>query len=406
MMILHKPSASRSKRGAACQRGTTLVELVIALAVFLVIGAAAFNLFNVQQSSAITLQGQTGLSLALRNAASQLQLDLANAGDGYLEGLNIPNWPPIGIVLVNNWVVPGGTACNSGTTYSANCFDQINIIKAADSSVYPPIHATDSTGAAGTGNCSQTTAGKAYGQKAPISTSFPSGLTLAQTAALFHTGDEVMFLTNSGKILTTAVLTQNAAVSGSAVQFNFNATSSTGTNTAQYDPLGITTNALPTIGSAIQFGVQYCGPDWIIKLASVQYSVATNPDPNNPWQLVRQQNGGTQTVVMDQIIGFKVGAAIWNSYNSDFNSANYYYNASQYAITNTSGTSVAEPYNFNLVRAVRFSLIGRTTPNTDTVYTYRNTFDQGPYQVQGMAVVVNPRNLSMNDDSGVYMNQY
>ena len=67
---------------------------------------------------------------------------------------------------------------------------------------------------------------------------------------------------------------------------------------------------------------------------------------------------------------------------------------------------MAEPYNFNLVRAVRFSLIGRTTPNTDTVYTYRNTFDQGPYQVQGMAVVVNPRNLSMNDDSGVYMNQY
>ncbi len=406
MTTLHKPNPSRSKSGAARQRGTTIIELAIALTVFLLIGAAAFNLFNVQQAAAITQQGQVGLSLSLRNAASQLQLDLSNAGDGYLEGLNIPNWPPIGIVLVNNWVAPG-TSCNTGTSYSSTCFDQINIVSAANSSVYPPIHATDSTGAAGTGNCSQTNNGVAYGQAAPVSSSFPSGLTLAQTAALFNAGDQVMFITNSGKLLTTAVLT-GASATSTAVKFSFNATTATGSNTAANDPLGFTTTALPA-AAAIQFSNQYCGTDWIIKLSSVQYSVATNPDPNNPWELVRKQNGGAQTVVMDQIIGFKVGAAIWNSYNSDFNNVNgtnYYYSASQYAITNTAGTTVAEPSNFNLVRAVRVSLIGRTNPNTDTVYTYRNTFDQGPYQVQGMAIVVNPRNLSMNDDSSVYMNKY
>jgi hypothetical protein len=51
-----------------------------------------------------------------------------------------------------------------------------------------------------------------------------------------------------------------------------------------------------------------------------------------------------------------------------------------------------------LIRSVRTSLIGRTTPNYSSQYTYRNTFDGGPYQVQGTAIVVNPRNMSMNDD--------
>jgi hypothetical protein len=43
------------------------------------------------------------------------------------------------------------------------------------------------------------------------------------------------------------------------------------------------------------------------------------------------------------------------------------------------------------------SLIGRTSPsNADS--EFRNSFDNGRYQVQGIAVVVNPRNMSMNDN--------
>jgi len=49
------------------------------------------------------------------------------------------------------------------------------------------------------------------------------------------------------------------------------------------------------------------------------------------------------------------------------------------------------------VRSVRISLIGRTAPNYSKAYTFRNTFNSQPYQIQGMTVVVNPRNMSMND---------
>ncbi|MBI3669729.1 MAG: hypothetical protein HY237_08120, partial [Acidobacteria bacterium] len=52
---------------------------------------------------------------------------------------------------------------------------------------------------------------------------------------------------------------------------------------------------------------------------------------------------------------------------------------------------------YTLVRAVRVSLIGRTPPVTDPTFKFRNTFDGGPYQIQGLSVVVNPRNLSMKD---------
>ena len=95
---------------------------------------------------------------------------------------------------------------------------------------------------------------------------------------------------------------------------------------------------------------------------------------------------------MDQIIGFKLGASIWNANNSTL-STQYIYDASTY----TSQTANDMAYNFTLVRAVRVSLIGRTAPSTDANNEYRNGFDQRPYQVQGTTLIVNPRNMSMND---------
>ena len=44
------------------------------------------------------------------------------------------------------------------------------------------------------------------------------------------------------------------------------------------------------------------------------------------------------------------------------------------------------------------ALIARTTPNPDPTYTYQNGFDNGPYQIESVSVVVNPRNLSMNNN--------
>ena len=54
-------------------------------------------------------------------------------------------------------------------------------------------------------------------------------------------------------------------------------------------------------------------------------------------------------------------------------------------------------FDFTLVRSVGVTLIGRTPPNKDPNYTYRNNFDGGPYIIQGVSIAINPRNLTMND---------
>jgi hypothetical protein len=99
---------------------------------------------------------------------------------------------------------------------------------------------------------------------------------------------------------------------------------------------------------------------------------------------------------MDQVIGFKVGATIWNSITSTMKTQ-YNYDASTYDVNNISPPPYDSAYMFSLVRSVRVSLIARTQPSTDPSFTFRNPFDGGPYQVQGASVVVDPRNLSMND---------
>jgi type II secretory pathway pseudopilin PulG len=371
-----------ASRNQPMSSGFSLFELLVAVAMFLVIGGIGFNLFNTQQASSQQVQGQAGLNLALRNAAAQLQMDVANAGSGYFQGANIPSWP-VGVSIVNN-VVPTGSSCYNGSAYTASCFDQLNIITAANPASYPPVHTTDSTGGTSpTANCSNTSTGIAYSQAGP------TPMTLAQTAGLFSQGDQVLFLTSTGLKFTTAVLTQAPQVSGSAVKFTFNATRSDGSNTLANDPLDITacdgTESACTAGGKL--GVQFCGGDWILKLAPISYQVnsSNSADPI----LTRTQNGVTSTV-MEQVIGFKIGATIWNA-STDTESATYNYAASTY--TNTTAGDVA--YNFTLVRSVRLSLIGRTAPNPNL--PFHNNFDNGPYQVQGMAVVINPRNMSMND---------
>jgi prepilin-type N-terminal cleavage/methylation domain-containing protein len=363
--------------------GFSMIELLVALALFLAAGSAAFMLFAKEETSFLRQRDLVGTNIAVRNAAAQLQMDLLNAGTAYFQGVNIPSWP-VGVTIVNNVVTSGSSCYNSTTfTYTAQCFDAINIIAGANPATYPPTNVTDSTGAAGTANCSSTSTGTAYGQAA-------AGLTLAQTAAKYAAGDEVLFLSSNGQKMTAVVLTSAPAVSGSAVKFLFNATNANGTNTLANDPLDITAcdnHTCPTINN---FASQFCGGDWIIKLAPITYQVdATNAaDP----KLTRTQNG-TSAVIMDQVIGFKVGATIWNSSTATVG-AQYNYDASSYTKT----TPGDQGWNFTLVRSVRVSLIGRSTPDLDPTYLFRNGFDQGPYQVASTAIVVNPRNMSMNDN--------
>jgi prepilin-type N-terminal cleavage/methylation domain-containing protein len=373
------PSARHS-----LQSGFTLMELMIAMAIFLIVSAASLSLFVKQQTALDRQQGQVGLNVALRNATSQIQMDLVNGGAGYFPGANVPYWP-VGLTIVNN-VVGAGQVCNTPAsfTYGPNCFDQLNIIVAANPTTYPPISPTDSTGNNIFSACSDTSTGTAYGQAAP-------GLTLAQTAANFKSGDQILFLTNSSKWVSTAVLTADASVfNAKAVKFTFNATAANGSNTAANDPLSITTDGTD---GANKLSNSFCGTDWILKLAPISYSVDSSnaADP----KLMRAQSG-VSSIVMEQVIGFKIGAALWNN-TSNTVTTNYYYDASQYPVSTAPPVLADQPFNFTQVRSVRVSLIGRTTPNTNPTYTFRNSFDKGPYQIQGAAIIVNPRNMSMND---------
>jgi hypothetical protein len=109
---------------------------------------------------------------------------------------------------------------------------------------------------------------------------------------------------------------------------------------------------------------------------------------------MRTVAGTTQTVsqktLATQIIGFKVGASLFNN-TTDTDTTTYSFDASSY----NNGSSV--PYNYTLIRSVMVSIIGRTKPVTDPTYVFRNSFDGGAYEIQGVSMVINPRNMSMSD---------
>jgi hypothetical protein len=386
------------------------------MGIFILVGGSALVLFSRQQTNAYMQQGMVGLNIGLRNATAQLQLDLANAGTAVYTNYTLPPWP-IGVTVVNN-VVTAGTSCYNATTgtYGANCFDQLNILEANPNVV--PLLFTDSTGAAGLQNTPLTTGTVAYGQ-APG----PVSLALLQaTANNYSVGDQLLFLKSDGSKWTTVVLTQAPTVAyyngqPVAVQFNFNGTNSDGSNytpgtnfnygstTVPNDPLDITAcggdvTTCPTTPN--NFTTSFNGNDWIFKLAPVIYYVNSS-NASDP-QLTRIKLG-TSTVVMDQVIGFKVGATIWNSVHNDitWGTSYYFYDASKYNIQNPVNpvtglaSSPDSPFLFSFIRAVRVSLIGRSETSGDPAFTFTNAFDGGRYYVQGASIIVSPRNFSMND---------
>jgi prepilin-type N-terminal cleavage/methylation domain-containing protein len=339
----------------ASSSGFSLVELMVAMAIFLVVGGAAVELAKKHVPLFTSQQNQTGLNLAMRNGVAQMQIDVVNAGTGYYQGVNIPSWP-IGITVVNS---APGTGCFDATTnsYTATCFDTLNVI-AIDQNT-PPSNPSD-IGA----NCVSTTSSSLF--VTPV-----GATTLAQLAADFHTGDQLLLVKSDGSQMTTTILTGNGQVTGGKVKLPHNPTGADGTNTTTSDPL-----ALSNTADSNKLGTQFCNTDWVLKLSPITYSVDAS-DPTDP-KLVRTQNG-QPSVIAEQIIGFKVGASVWNgttdnTYSFDANSYNH---------------------DWSLIRSVRVSMIGRT--QADMGSTFRNSFDGGPYRIQSISVVINPRNLSMND---------
>jgi len=157
---------------------------------------------------------------------------------------------------------------------------------------------------------------------------------------------------------------------GGKVKLAHNPTGADGTSS---DPLAIANSA-----DSNKLGTQFCNSDWVLKISAITYGVdATNPaDP----KLTRTQ-GGVTNVLAEQVIGFKVGASIWNGDTDN----PYSFDATSYN------------HDWSLIRSVRVSIIGRGNYIQDVNNKFVNTFDQGKYKVQGISVVISPRNLSMND---------
>jgi len=415
-------------RAKAWREGFSLLELLVAMAVFLIISSVAFTLFNRHQTLLSQEQVTVGLNIGLRNALAQIQLDLVNAGNGLNPWPNIPAWP-VGVTIVNSNPTPA--QCNPTASlplppvYAAACFDQMNVIVVDPNT--PAIHPCAAAG------CTLVTS---TGSTITLLGPPPPPFSASQVTG-FRAGDQVLFVqscaaaggkaavNSSGCMFTTATLTAvgpvNTAAPGCAagcVNLTFNSTLTPiplppppplttpptpptpptwpypGSNTpcpvpppspnTCNDPLNMTTYA-PATELTDTFGPG----DWVVRLLPITYSVNTS-NPNDP-QLVRAQ-AGTQNVLMDQVVGFKVGAALWN--NNNTSTFQYNYSAANYTTgSNPPGTNA---YQFNLIRSVRVSVIGRTQP--DPTNPYKNAYDHGPYEIRGNSIIVDPRNLTMNSD--------
>jgi prepilin-type N-terminal cleavage/methylation domain-containing protein len=349
-----KARISARPHGAA---GFSLLELLVAMAIFLIVSGAAFDLFSRHTAAYRQQQITNGLNISLRNALAQVQLDLVNAGTGVTVGPGVPSWP-IGVTVTNG----SGSGCDplSTQSYIASCFDSFNVIQVDPNT--PPVHPYVS-GA----NCVSTTSSTAFVDPS-------SGLSLNETAALFHTGDLLLFLKSDGSQMTTARLTSDGQVAGAKVKLQHNPTAAGGGNAAADDPLGISVNPNNKLGDT------FCGSDWVLKLSPLSFAIDLS-NPSDP-RLVRR-TGGTSAVVADQVIGFKVGVALYN--DGSTGTGTYNYDASSYG------------YDYTRIRAVRIWVVVRTQLNTNPADNFTNTFDHGRYEVLGGSVVVNPRNLSMKD---------
>ncbi|HYL10407.1 MAG TPA: prepilin-type N-terminal cleavage/methylation domain-containing protein [Candidatus Acidoferrales bacterium] len=367
MMLRQSLAASRRHSSGRQASGFSLIELVVAMAVFVVIAGTAISLFRQHVPIFSQTQNKVALNTSIRNALAQLQIDAVNAGTNNVPGFNVRL--PIGLTIAN---AAGGNGCHAaGTTaYGAGCFDTLSII-AADGT--PPSHPTN-----GAGGCADLTI-------ASLFLTPQAGTTPAQLAADFHSGDQLMFVDVDGSQIATTVLTANGAASGSNVQLQHTPVPLSGSNTSSNDPLGITTSPPTGATPTTTLGTSFCAADWVFNLTqnSVSYSVDTATDPNNP-RLMRTK-GGNADVVAEQVIGFKVGAATWN--NATATSSDFYdFNAADYG------------FDYGSIRSIRVSLIVRSSPAaTDANDPYRNAFDGAPYRIQAMSVAINPRNLSMQD---------
>jgi hypothetical protein len=301
----------------------------------------------------ITQQSQAALNVGIRNATAQIQIDVTNAGTAYFPTYNIPG-APLGVV------VTPGTGANAG-------YDTLTIL-----SFDPLIVANPSVPANTTSGTMSVT---------PI-----APMTAATLAAGYNTGNILIMFSNTVNTSTGAPwvtsfpLTANGSVSGSNVNLTFTpnippvspaGTWGPGNATYPTDPNDISNS----YGNG-ELKTSFDTTDWVLKSNQIVYSVNTTTA-----QLCRTVNGGSPAVIANNVIGFKVGAMLYNAL-TDVDGTSYVYGAG----------AIPDP---RQIRALRVSFITTTTPNPTS--SYRNSFDGGPYRIEGTSIIINPRNLSLHD---------
>ena len=168
-------------------RGFSLVELLVAMAMFLIVAGAAFSLFDQHVSLATRQQNLSGVNIGLRNAMSQLEADLAGAGQNLLSSVPSAGQPfSLGVIINNN--VPGtAAACAPNTAdwsypVPSACFDSLTIINTKSC----PVLDIDDPG---NSQESLSTSSIMWGND-PNNPG--NGATLANDASCFKNGDEVL----------------------------------------------------------------------------------------------------------------------------------------------------------------------------------------------------------------------
>jgi hypothetical protein len=334
-----------------------------------------------------------------------------NAGSGY-SAVNALQASPVGVTITSHT----STACTTTGVYANACFDSLTIIT-ADGSMPPLTPSTDnpSVAKAVPQTPFDTNSGGTMFLSTPVDPANGAG-SYGTWAAQFRANDEIMLVQGgtdfaNGQPSMSVLSVKTAVAAGNYIQLTFNAgttslpgcpvTDSAGVvtvKTVQGVPVAKDTLGLydPSIKDAT-YGVPLeCARftnsfkpelDYVIRLTPTTYHVDTTTDPANP-TLIRtffapQPSPAAPVQVDDkiaeQIVGFNVDA--WSSKPKAY-----------------STLSNSDLYNrdWASIRALKIQLMARATPNSDHTVAFKNNYDGGNYQVQGVSVVINPRNLNTN----------
>jgi prepilin-type N-terminal cleavage/methylation domain-containing protein len=382
MTRAHKISKQISQSGNAA--GFSLIELMVAMGVFLVVGAAAVSLVRQHMPLFNTSQNQATLNVTLRNAVAQMQMEVVNAGTGFA-GATATGFSPMG-VTISKATTPGCNTASTPAVYTSTCFDRFSLI-AVDGSL-PLLAPAGNSALTSNADTSQTT----------LFLTSPTGATAAQYtawAALLPAGTELMFVQGGTGVPAISIVTvQAAAPSANYIQLTTQNATVTLNNCKTDTGASVTVSGVPQVedplnlydvGECERFtGVFNPALDYVVKLiAGATYQVDTST-AGNP-KLVRITSNGTSDTIAEQIIGFTVGA--WSSQKvvGGVVTPGYTTNPADFSS------------DWSSVRSLQIQIVARATPGTDTSSnSFQNAYDQGNYQVQGMAVVINPRNLNTN----------